>query len=185
MLFLDIPGELRNQVYSYIIPANWSLDIDGRIARSQNTLTLLRTCRQTRTEVHLLPYSGSTFSAMRPDILLDWLHERTTRQCAAIKNIEFRFIFTNDTPTMPSYLFCVCQPTFIRERLTSQVEDCLKTLTGLRRITLRGTTTVDRAAERSDLESVRKALEKLTPDIEVATKFVILRFERTSVIGQA
>lgn len=185
MLFLDIPGELRNQVYSYIIPANWSLDIDGRIARSQNTLTLLRTCRQTRTEVHLLPYSGSTFSAMRPDILLDWLHERTTRQCAAIKNIEFRFIFTNDTPTMPSYLFCVCQPTFIRERLTSQVEDCLKTLTGLRRITLRGTTTVDRAAERSDLESVRKALEKLRPDIEVATKFVILRFERTSVIGQA
>jgi hypothetical protein len=148
MLFLDIPGELRNQIYSYIIPASWSLDIDGEIARSPNTLTLLRICRQIRTEVHLLPYSGSTFSAMRPDILLDWLHGRSTKQRAAIKNIEFRFMFNRDTPTMPSYLYCVCQPTFTRERLTSQVEECLEMLTGLRRITLRGTTTEERAAQK-------------------------------------
>jgi len=90
---------------------------------------------------------------MRPNILKNWLRKRTAKQCAAIKHIEFRFMFSDRTHTISTYLYTyIGGPPIAYSRFPSHLKNCLKILTGLRRITLRGTTRGYSSAKIKDAE---------------------------------
>ena len=67
--FLDLSGELRNQIYNHLfrrttfnITAESSQPAPARTTPSTNNLSLLRTCRQIHAETRHFPFSLGTFS---------------------------------------------------------------------------------------------------------------------------
>ncbi|KAF1912638.1 hypothetical protein BDU57DRAFT_542456 [Ampelomyces quisqualis] len=93
--FLDLPGELRNKIYTYLfqsttfkITAASSQRAPACIAQSANNLSLLRTCRKIHTEARDFPYALGTFSISYIDDLDLLLSRFTKEQQKAITSLQ-------------------------------------------------------------------------------------------------
>lgn len=60
--FLDLPEEVRNQVYAELLPLEFGVQINPAHITKVPGLVLLQTCKQLHDEVAALLYSRNTFS---------------------------------------------------------------------------------------------------------------------------
>ncbi|KAF2825112.1 hypothetical protein CC86DRAFT_271792, partial [Ophiobolus disseminans] len=80
--FLDLPGELRNQIYDYVFDQTCHIPKRGEYhsGNISHPVVLLHTCRQIHHETQLLPYKRFTFSFYSKFSLGMWERKRTKQQ---------------------------------------------------------------------------------------------------------
>lgn len=76
MSFLDLPAELRNDIYSLILPTSDSFGVNDLATKphfpvvSKKSTSMLRTCRQIHAETTPILYGSNTFHIWTQDVPL-------------------------------------------------------------------------------------------------------------------